>query len=113
MIPIDEFIKGFSNEFDGIGKLQPWEITNNLSDIICKKIETLDGNFIIKDGIAVHKSARIEERVILKGPLIISEDCFIGANAYLRNGVFLGKGTSVGPACEVKTSIIFEHTEIA
>src|SRR4249920_2018174 len=104
MIPIDEFIKGFSKEFDGIGELQPWEITNNLSEIIRKKIETLDDNFIIKEGIAIHKSAIIEDRVILKAPLIISEGCFIGANAYLRNGVFLGKNTSVGPSCEIKTS---------
>lgn len=113
MINIDDFIKHFSSTFVGLGDMQPWDITQNLSDIIRKKIESLDDNYIVKDGIAIHKTARIEGRVILKAPIIISANCFIGANAYLRNGVYLGKATSVGPCCEVKTSIIFNHTEIA
>lgn len=113
MIRIEDFIKCFSSTFSDLGSLQPWEITNNLSDIIRKQIEGLDDNYIVKDGIAIHKTAIIEDRTILKAPIIICEDCFIGANAYLRNGVYLGKKTSVGPGCEVKTSIIFDNTEIA
>lgn len=113
MIKIDDFIKHFSEAFPKVSNLQPWEITKDLSDIIREKIEGLDDNFIVKDGIAIHKTAKIEERAILKAPIIISENCFIGANAYLRNGVYLGKATSVGPSCEVKTSIIFNDTEIA
>jgi bifunctional N-acetylglucosamine-1-phosphate-uridyltransferase/glucosamine-1-phosphate-acetyltransferase GlmU-like protein len=113
MIRIDDFINYFSLTFSGVDNLQPWEITKNLSDIIRKKIERLDGNFVVKNGIAIHKTATIEERAILKAPIIISENCFIGANAYLRNGVYLGKASSVGPSCEVKTSIIFNETEIA
>lgn len=113
MINIDDFIKHFSSTFPGVNNLQPWEITKELSDILRKKIAELDNNFIVKDGIAIHKTAKIEDSVILKAPLIISENCFIGANAYLRNGVYLGKATSVGPGCEVKTSIIFNDTEIA
>jgi NDP-sugar pyrophosphorylase family protein len=113
MIGIDDFINHFSLTFSGVGNLQPWEITKNLADILRKKIEELDDNFVIKNGIAIHKTAKIEDRAILKAPIIISENCFIGANAYLRNGVYLGKATSVGPSCEVKTSIIFNETEIA
>lgn len=113
MIRIDDFIKHFSSVFSGVDSLQPWEITKKISDIITKKITELDNSFVIKDGIAIHKTAKIEDRVILKAPIIINENCFIGANAYLRNGVYLGKATSVGPGCEVKTSIIFNDTEIA
>jgi NDP-sugar pyrophosphorylase family protein len=113
MIRIDDFIRHFSLTFSGAGNLQPWEITKNLSDIIRKKIEVLDDNFVVKNGIAIHKTAKIEDRVILKAPIIISENCFIGANAYLRNGVYLGNASSIGPGCEVKTSIIFNETEIA
>src|SRR5687767_3428124 len=113
MIRIDDFIKHFSSIFPGTGNLEPWEITKNLSDIIRKKIESLDDNFIVKDGIAIHKTAKIEDRTILKAPIIINENCFVGANTYLRNGVYLGKATSVGPGCEVKTSVIFNGTEIA
>lgn len=113
MITIDNFIKNFSETFKNVGDLQPWEITKKLSDIIEQKITELDNNYIVKDGIAIHKTAKIEDRAILKAPIIISANCFIGANAYLRNGVYLGEATSVGPCCEVKTSIIFNHTEIA
>lgn len=76
-------------------------------------IDELDDNFVVTNGIAIHKTAIIEERVTLKAPIIINENCFIGANSYLRNGVYLDKSTSVGPGCEVKTSIIFNDTEIA
>jgi NDP-sugar pyrophosphorylase family protein len=114
MIAIIDYIKNFDLLFESEKNLQPWEITKDLPAIIRKMIEQLNtDNFIIKDGIAIHKTATVEERTILKAPIIISEKCFIGANAYLRNGVYLGKGSSVGPACEVKTSIIFDETEIA
>lgn len=113
MIRIDDFIKHFSATFTAIANLQPWEITKNLEEIIRNKIAGLDDNYVVKDGIAIHRTATIEDRVILKAPVIISENCFIGANAYLRNGVYLGKASSVGPGCEVKTSIIFNDTEIA
>ena len=76
-------------------------------------MEELDSNFIVNAGIAIHKTAKIEDRAILKAPIIISENCFVGANAYLRGGVYLGKNASVGPSCEIKTSIIFNDTELA
>lgn len=113
MIIIDLFIKHFSSTFAGIADLQPWNITKHLSDIIRKKMEDLDNNYFIKDGIAIHNTAKIEDNVILKAPIIINENCFIGANAYLRDGVYLSKATKVGPGCEVKTSIIFNNTQIA
>ena len=110
---IDDFIKHFSLVFTDFGNLQPWEITKNLSEIIRKQIEKLDNDFVVTEGIAIHKTAVIEQNVILKAPVIVSENCFIGANAYLRNGVYLVKTVSVGPGCEVKTSIIFNETKIA
>lgn len=113
MIRINDFINHFSSTFTDTGNLLPWEITRNLTDILRKRIEKLDNNFVATNGIAIHKTAVIEQNVILKAPLIVCENCYIGANAYLRNGVYLSKGTSVGPGCEIKTSIIFNKTNIA
>jgi bifunctional N-acetylglucosamine-1-phosphate-uridyltransferase/glucosamine-1-phosphate-acetyltransferase GlmU-like protein len=110
---IDDFIKHFSSTFTNIDHLQPWEITQNLSDILRNQIEKLDDDFVVNDGIAIHKTAIIENDAVLKAPVIVGENSFIGANAYLRNGVYLGKSTSVGPGCEVKSSIIFSETKIA
>jgi bifunctional N-acetylglucosamine-1-phosphate-uridyltransferase/glucosamine-1-phosphate-acetyltransferase GlmU-like protein len=63
--------------------------------------------------VAIHKTAIVEQGVILKGPVIISADCFIGAHAYLRGGVFLSDHVSIGPGCEIKSSFIFSHSALA
>ena len=113
MIIIDSFIKQFSFVFENTKNLMPWEITDNLSEILKSRIERLDDNFIIKDNIAIHKSAVIEQNVVLKPPIIINEDCFVSANAYLRGGIFLDKMVKVGPGCEIKQSVIFSGSAMA
>lgn len=70
-------------------------------------------DYLIKNGIAIHKSAVIEESAILKAPIIINEDCFVGANTYLRGGVYLGKRTVVGTSCEIKTTVIISNSAVA
>ena len=112
-ININSFIKEFNRIFHITRSLMPWEITIRLPEIINGMITSLGPDFNIRDGIAIHKTATVEDRAILKAPVIIERNCFIGANAYLRGGVFLGENSSVGPSCEIKTSIIFHHTEIA
>lgn len=113
MINTDDFIKDFSLIFPGQINLQPWEITNNLKEIIEELILQLDDNYTINDGIAVHKTALIENAVVLKRPVIINENCVIGANAYFREGVYLDQSVKIGPGCEIKNSIICSGTAIA
>jgi bifunctional N-acetylglucosamine-1-phosphate-uridyltransferase/glucosamine-1-phosphate-acetyltransferase GlmU-like protein len=113
MLIIEDFIKGFSSVFSDEKNLKPWEITTTLPGIITQLISRLGDGYTTRNGIAIHSSAVVEEAVILKAPLLIGPKCFIGAHAYLRGGVYLGHSSSVGPGCEVKTSIIFSHTEIA
>lgn len=110
---IDKFIHQFLDIFPEQKDQEPWVITKHLPDIIYRRILQLDDNYTIKDGIAIHKTATIEQGVILKAPAIISENCFIGAHAYLRGGVFLAKSSSIGPTCEIKTSIIFCNSSVA
>lgn len=112
-IQIPSFIYNFELLFESEKNLLPWEITSRLQDVIYLLIPELNNEFVINDGIAIHRSATVEAGVILKAPVIINKNCFIGAHAYLRNGVYFGEGSSVGPSCEVKSSIIFQHTEIA
>jgi UDP-N-acetylglucosamine diphosphorylase / glucose-1-phosphate thymidylyltransferase / UDP-N-acetylgalactosamine diphosphorylase / glucosamine-1-phosphate N-acetyltransferase / galactosamine-1-phosphate N-acetyltransferase len=68
---------------------------------------------MIKGDVSIHKDAIVEEGVILKGPLVISEGVFIGAHAYLRSGVFLAPKVSVGPGCEIKSSIVMNGATLA
>lgn len=113
MIIIDDFIKQFSKNFSNQENLQPWVITKNISEILHQHITSLDNNYEINGGVAVHKTATIEKGVVLKEPVIICENCFVGAHAYLRGGVYLGSSTTVGPSCEIKSSILLENSAVA
>jgi NDP-sugar pyrophosphorylase family protein len=109
-VRIDEFINGFADFFPEQHDWLPWDITKNLQDILILMISQLNNDFETRDNIAIHKSARVEYGAVIKGPVIICEDCFIGAHAYLREGVYAGKSTTIGPGCEIKTSIILNNT---
>lgn len=110
MIQIDDFISGFSARFS---QNLPWKITSYLQSIVIELIKGLGENYDINNEIAIHKSARIEEGVVLKGPVFIGKDCFVAAHAYIRSGVYLGESTVIGPGCEIKSSIIFGNSSIA
>jgi UDP-N-acetylglucosamine diphosphorylase / glucose-1-phosphate thymidylyltransferase / UDP-N-acetylgalactosamine diphosphorylase / glucosamine-1-phosphate N-acetyltransferase / galactosamine-1-phosphate N-acetyltransferase len=113
MIKIISYIQEFKQMFPGMDEELPWDITSAVQLIVSKRIKTLGADYTIKENIAIHKGAVIEEHVIIKGPAIISANCFIGSHAYLRNGVFLGEKVSIGPGCEIKSSLIFSNTSLA
>jgi len=73
----------------------------------------LGDDYEVKDGVAIHRTATIGHNVTVKAPAIISADCFVGSNSYLRGGVFLAPGAWVGISCEVKTSVLLEGCAIA
>jgi NDP-sugar pyrophosphorylase family protein len=113
MLDINEFINGFSSSFIYDNTLQPWEITGKLNSIIEKLILKLDHNYVVTGSVAIHRSAVIEKGVTLKNAIIISEGCYVGANSYFREGVFLDKSVKIGPGCEIKSSIISLDTAVA
>ncbi|MEL4455216.1 DapH/DapD/GlmU-related protein [Lutimonas vermicola] len=112
MIQIDTYINSFSRYIEQ-GKREPWELILLLKGLLNDKIDSLGEEYLIKDHIAIHKTAHIEQNVVIKSPAIIGKDSFIGANSYLRNGVFLANNVNIGTGCEIKSSIIFDHTAIA
>jgi UDP-N-acetylglucosamine diphosphorylase / glucose-1-phosphate thymidylyltransferase / UDP-N-acetylgalactosamine diphosphorylase / glucosamine-1-phosphate N-acetyltransferase / galactosamine-1-phosphate N-acetyltransferase len=112
MISINDYIDSFSKYFRQEDK-QPWEIINTLPKIINHLTAQLDNDFIITNGVAIHKTATIEAGAVLKPPVIIGRNCFVSANAYLRGGVYLVSDVKIGPGCEIKSSIIFSKTSIA
>lgn len=113
MISVLDFIGECKVLFPELLNFQPWEITKNIITVLEKKITDLNSDYKIENGIALHKSAIVEQGVVLKAPIIISENCFVGANAYLRAGVYLAESVTVGPGCEIKSSFIFPNTTIA
>ncbi len=113
MINIQDYIKSFLSHFPENVNQQPWEIVDNLEEIITNKIQQLSDDYTIEGSVAIHKSATVEKGVTLKGTIIISENCFIGAHAYLRGPIFLANSVIVGPGSEVKQAILFEKSAIA
>ena len=103
---INDYIQQFNFIFPELKDQMPWNIVGNAEAIVLKKIQTLGSEFTVDNNIAIHKTARIEQHVVLKGPIIVSANSFIGAHAYLRGGVFVGEKTSIGPGCEVKSSFL-------
>jgi bifunctional N-acetylglucosamine-1-phosphate-uridyltransferase/glucosamine-1-phosphate-acetyltransferase GlmU-like protein len=107
------YLQQFNLLFPELIQSSPWSITTNAQETVLQKIKTLGDDYTISNNVAIHKTAVVEEHVITKGPMIISANCFIGAHAYLRGGVFLAEHVSVGPGCEVKSSFLMQHTALA
>lgn len=95
----------------GLGS--PWDIVAQAESIIHRLLPTLGPDYVIQNHTAIHRECVIEHGVTLKGPLVISKGCFVAAHAYLRGGVFLAPGVTVGPGCEVKSSFVFSHSSLA
>lgn len=93
----------------------PWNIITNLNQIVEFIIqnELSDSEFNVKNGIAIHKSAIIENNVTIKENTIVGKNSIIKSGAYLRNGVLIGKGVNIGANSEIKQSIIFSKSRVA
>ena len=113
MIAVNSYILRFERIFGNLHRESPWFVIRNAEKSLLDKIRTLGPDYKIFNNVAIHKSVTIDSHAILKGPAIISADCFVGAHAYVRGGVFLDEHVSLGPGCEVKTSFVFSHTALA
>ena len=113
MIQLSDYIARFNILFPAAAKQQAWLLTGNIKRILLEKIESLDGDYKVFNEVAIHKTVTIDSHAIIKGPAIISPNCFIGAHSYIRGGVFLDESVSLGPGCEVKTTYIFSHSALA
>jgi NDP-sugar pyrophosphorylase family protein len=91
----------------------PWQATTQAVSLVQEWQRTLGDEYQVQNGIAIHRTATVEEGVVLKGPVVVSAGCFLGAHAYLRGGVFLDEGVTVGPGCEVKSSFLFQGATLA
>jgi len=113
MLDINIFIEDFTTKFHGLEHEYPWQITNNLIQLIEELIPELGDAYKIENGVAIHESATVESGVVFKSPTIIMENCKVGANAYFREGVILDKAVNIGAGCEIKSSFICSNTAIA
>lgn len=111
---LNECISISNGYFEIIKSLLPWHAVTQIPHIIAtiSKNIPLD-DYIVTDGMYIHKTAIIENSALLKAPLYIGPDCFVGSNACLRNGAILVKNVKVGIGCEIKSSILFDGSAVA
>jgi NDP-sugar pyrophosphorylase family protein len=107
------YLKNFLSSFPDLEHESPWSIVSSIQNIILQKIKSLSADYKVKNDVAIHKTAKLEEHVIIKGPTIISAGCFVAAHAYMRGGIFIGDNSVVGPGCEIKSSLIMSGSAMA
>lgn len=94
--------------------LPPWEWASQAQEIVQGLLAALPSDdFAIEGNIACHRSARVEDGAVLKGPLILGARCLVASGAYLRGGNWVGDDCVLGPGTELKSSFIFEQTKLA
>ncbi|MCB2113739.1 MAG: hypothetical protein KDD85_09335 [Parvularculaceae bacterium] len=98
--------------FNDLCKLAPWEITQRAEAILRRAIGGLSG-YTVSDGVAVHRTATVEQSVRIKSPAIISPNALVASGSYLRGGVFVDEGCVVGPNCEIKSSYLLDRSKVA
>ena len=108
-----EFITDFDEKLPGLKHELPWLLVARAPALIVTLQASLGADYQITNGIAIHRTAQLETHVVLKGPLIIGPQCFVASHAYLRGGVWLVANNTVGPGCEVKSSVLFSHSKLA
>ncbi len=113
MIALRDFIPSVFEEFPLTEELEPWQITARLPELVNDLVSAAGPDYEVTHGVAIHRTAVVETGAVLKPPLFISAGCFVGAHAYLRGGVFLGRSVTIGTGCEIKTSIILSRSGIA
>src|SRR5262249_27520927 len=94
--------------------LPPWTIVSSIPSLVAEDAAAADDDHRrIGDGVVIHRTAHVEPGAILKAPVVVSAGCFVAAHAYLRGGVYLDRDVTVGPGCEVKTTLVLARTVIA
>jgi UDP-N-acetylglucosamine diphosphorylase / glucose-1-phosphate thymidylyltransferase / UDP-N-acetylgalactosamine diphosphorylase / glucosamine-1-phosphate N-acetyltransferase / galactosamine-1-phosphate N-acetyltransferase len=111
---LEQFIASAFEEFPALRNFDfPWLMTESTLELVRNAISKLGNDYRIEGELAVHQSANLEPSAIVRGPAIIGPGASVGVNAYLREGIFLGANSRIGPFCEVKSSFIFSQSSIA
>lgn len=92
---------------------RPWELLGAPLDQILQALpeRSIDTPVareavLLGAGIAIGRGSRIAPGAVLEGPLFLGENVEVRTGAYLRAGVWIGDGCTVGANTEVKRSIL-------
>ena len=84
----------------------------NEKGLFIQKWMKLDEAVYLKDlEIFIGAGTRLEPSAIIKGPVVLGDNCDIRQGAYVRGNVFAGEGCVIGHSTEIKNSILMDHCE--
>ena len=90
-----------------------WDVVAGLADTVARLGDRLFAGFGVGGVRAVHRTARVEDGAVLKGPVIVGPGCLIAGGSLLRGGCWLDRGCVVGPGAELKTTLLFRGSRLA
>lgn len=115
MIRLTDYIAHFSQSaLAPWADLTPWALVTQAPAVVRQLLAGLPADeYLIRDDIAIHRTATVEPGALLKPPLIIGARCFIASGALLRGGCWLDEDCIIGPGAELKTSFVFSASKLA
>jgi UDP-N-acetylglucosamine diphosphorylase / glucose-1-phosphate thymidylyltransferase / UDP-N-acetylgalactosamine diphosphorylase / glucosamine-1-phosphate N-acetyltransferase / galactosamine-1-phosphate N-acetyltransferase len=95
---------------------RPWEALAANSQILARShrkiVGTIEKGATVTGRVTIQRGAIVRTGTIIEGPAWIGEDSIVGPLAHIRPGTSIGKEVKIGNFCEIKNSIIMDHTRI-
>lgn len=89
-----------------------WEALSGLKEEIISAGNALGADYYSpKEGVWVHKEARVSPTAYLGAPCIIGEGAEIRHGAFIRGSAAIGRGCVVGNSTEIKNSVLFDGAQ--
>ncbi|MCJ2083785.1 LpxA family transferase [Methylobacterium sp. J-090] len=99
--------------FASFASREAWGLVERLREIVHGLLDGLGSDFRIEDGIAVHRTATVEDGASLKAPVIVGPRCLVAQGSLIRGGCWVDEDCIVGPGSELKTTIVFRGSKLA
>jgi len=94
----------------------PWDLLSAnealLTVVEWQNMGKIEENVIIKGPVTIGHGTIVKSGSYIVGPVIIGQDCDIGPNCYIRPHTAISNGCHIGGAVEVKNSIIMKGSKI-
>jgi UDP-N-acetylglucosamine diphosphorylase/glucosamine-1-phosphate N-acetyltransferase len=102
------------SDWQDIGR--PWDILSANARLLTKLRRRIAGRIergaTVTGQVTIEKGAVIRTGTVIEGPAWVGQGAIIGPLARIRAGSSLGRGSVIGAFCEVKNSIIMNHTKV-
>ena len=92
----------------------PWEALAGIKDEIINIGNKLDLNEynMVKDGVWIHKTAKVYESAYINAPCIIGANTEVRHCAFIRGNAIVGENCVIGNSVELKNVIIFDNVQV-